>query len=149
MTKPIIHSRHVLPYVEDESYQTFGDLQFYPNGIVKLGPTSFAYGAPIHRHRFGANLVAWRNIDEPHILEIETPVGTRLRFLYRPFFRTWYQLVAIDDPRLYLHQERYGTEIAIGLFYVRWAARWAIITTLQTLLCLFVFGLVFFIISLL
>ena len=134
MAQSVIHSRHLLKYVKDESYQEFGDIVFYPNGGVKLGPTLFAYRAPIHRHRFGANLVACRNIDEPNILEIETPFGSRLRFLYRPLYRCWYQLVEVEDPRLTLHQERYGTAVAIALYYVRWGVRWVFIQTLHFLL---------------
>ena len=138
MKKKIIHARHQLPAVEDESYQIFGDLQFYPNGGKRLGPTFFAYRAPIHRHRFGANLVACQQIDQPNILDIETPFGPNLRFQYRPLYRTWYQLVDAEDPTLYLHQERYGTHIAVGLYYIRWATRWAFIKAIHFLITVLV-----------
>jgi hypothetical protein len=144
MAKNVIYCRVMIPKVEDESYQAFGDLQFSPNGGVRLGPTFFAYGTPIHRHRFGANLVALRSIDEPKLLTVETPFGGSFQFLYRPLFRTWYQLVEVEDPRLYFHQERYGTQIAILFYYIRWGMRWAFIKSLHVL----VFVLGFFLLAL-
>ena len=124
----------LLPLSDDESYQTFGDFKFYPNGGASLGPTHFVRGAPIHCYRFGANLVALRHIDQPNLLEIDLPFGGRLKFLYRPWFRKWYQLVKVEDPALYFHQERYGTMAALALYYVRRGMRWAIVEAVQLLL---------------
>jgi hypothetical protein len=48
-----------------------------------------------------------------------------------------YQLVELDDPRIYFHQDHYGTLAAVCLYYIREGTRWAFITALQImLLCL-------------
>ncbi|MDZ4656133.1 MAG: hypothetical protein SH868_01000 [Bythopirellula sp.] len=131
MPKQIIYLRHPLTSVEEGAYQTFGDMVFYPNGGVRLGPAWFAYGTPIHRHRFGANLIAVRSVHDANLLEIEMPAGGQLRFLYRPLFRKWYQMVEANDPRLYLHQQRYGTHVAVVLYYVRWSICWGFFETIN------------------
>lgn len=145
MSVPGIFIRHALTSVEEGAYQTFGDMVFYPNGGVRLGGTWFAYRTSIHRYRFGANLIAMRGQADLNTIEVETPAQGRLRFLYRPLFRKWYQLVEVHDPWLQLHQQRYGNEVAIGLYYVRGGLRSFLIGTLNLAVCcllgaLFVLG---------
>lgn len=118
MPKSIVYCRYPLKSVDEGAHQVFGDLLFFPNGSVQLGPKWFGYRVPIHRHRFGANLVAIRLFDEPNNLRVETPLGRHLYFLYRPYFRCWYQLVEVDDPRFYLHRDRYGFRIAVLLEFI-------------------------------
>lgn len=122
MQNVVILVRHPLVSVEDGAYQVYGDFVFYPNGDVRLGPAWFAYGTVIHRHVFGANLVACRAGDRPHALDIETPAGP-LCFWYRPWLRKWYQLVELNDPRTYLHYRRYGLRITVALYYLRRGTR--------------------------
>ncbi len=147
MPKPMVYLRHPLKREEDEAFQTFGDMVFYPNGGVRLGGKWFAYRSAIHRHRFGANLVALRSVNDLNALEVETAAGGRLRFRYHPIFRTWHQVVEVHDPRLYLHQQRYGTLPAIGLYYARWCLRWAAIQAL-TLLGFFMLGVLIVLVAL-
>jgi hypothetical protein len=129
-----IYSRVLLPFDKDESFQVFGEWTFYRNGAVKLGPVVYTYRTPIHRARFGANLVASRDVSDPQILFIETAFGLVLWFQYRPLFRRWYQLVEVDSPWLYACQERFGTQVAIAAYYVRWAISWVLVGVIQATL---------------
>lgn len=138
MSSSTIYVRHALTSMEEGAYQTFGDLVFYPNGAVRLGGTTFAYRTSIHRHQFGAALIALRVVDRPNDLEVITPQGSTLKFLYRPFFRRWYQVVEIYDPWIYLQQERFGTLIAIGIYYLRCGAKWLLIQVVHCV-CLVAF----------
>lgn len=130
MNQQSFYVRHPLASVDDGAYQTFGDMAFYPSGGVRLGGTWFAYGTAIHRHRFGANLVAMRGYTDLNALDVETPQGGHLYFRYRPLFRKWHQMVEVHDPRLHLHRQRYGRLAAAGLYYLRWGVRWAAVQTL-------------------
>jgi hypothetical protein len=141
MSSPTIYVRHALTIVEEGDYQTFGDLVFYPNGAVRLGGTTFAYRTSIHRYQFGAALTALRVVDRPNELEVITPQGSTLKFLYRPFFRRWYQVVEIHDPWIYLQQERFGTLVAISIYYLRCGTKWLLVEVVR-LLCLMAFVVV-------
>ena len=106
-----------------------------------MGPLLYAYRTPIHRLRFGANLIASRDVSDPQILFIETAFGLVLWFQYRPLFRRWYQLVEIDSPWLYACQERFGTQVAIAAYCVRWAISWVLVGVIQAILIVIVMAL--------
>ncbi len=140
MDKDIIYMRHLLPFDKDESFQAFGDIQFYRSGGAKLPPVFYAYGTPIHRERFGANLIALRYHEQPNILEIELPFGGELIFQYRPLFRKWYQLMKVDCPWLYAYRDKYGFHVAVALYHLHWAFKWLLAGVIQGLLYLLIWS---------
>lgn len=120
MQRDVLHTRMRLPYDKDEIFQTFGEWSFFRSGAVQLGLILYAYRTPIHRERFGANLTAIRDANDPTFLAIETPFGRTLRFQYRPLLRRWYQIVEIDDPWVYAVHARFGARIAICAYLLNW-----------------------------
>ena len=103
--------------------QTFGDFLFNRDGGSRFGGIWFGYGIPIHRHRFGANLVATRHIDEPNDVFVLTPDGLRLHFQYHRWLRSWYQVIDVNHPVLERRQKSYGTLLAVLLYYMPSALR--------------------------